>query len=403
MRARDFDEDRMPGTLIDLGNTHAFSPDPLPPALEISVTDDSYQAALRAMYAIGRLREIGERVDNPRMIQLPFIYREAVDSSEIEGTRVTLPDLYTYEAQDDGDDRHQLLESDTESLQEVTNYVSALETGITALEERTELSLESIKRLHEILLGTGDVRSYDPNPGEFRDDYVNIGGGRFVPTPPSNVPAQMQTLEQYIQTGSQYDDLIDIALVHYQLETIHPFIDGNGRVGRLVIALMLYDRGLLPAPYLHLSEFIKRRKGEYTDRLLAVSQHGAWEQWIEFFLDGLATQAANTCARATDLVDLRETYRRRYRDGPPSVRSLAMELFTNPVVTAPAVADILDCSYPTANNAIERLESDDVLDEVTGNERNRTYHATELLEIVDAPPQVLEPEWEVGRRESTSR
>lgn len=392
MRARDFDEDRMPGSLIDLGNTHAFNPDPLPPSIEISITDEVNHAALRAMYAIGRLREIGDRVDNPRMIQLPFLYREAVDSSEIEGTQVTLPDLYTYEVEvDEGETDHpNAFDSDLRSLQEVTNYVSALERGIDGVREGDGISIDLITELHAILLGRGDVRSHDPTPGEFRDGYVNLRGGEFVPTPPSNVPPQMQTVEQYIRTGSEFGDLVDIALVHYQLETIHPFTDGNGRVGRLLIALMLCDRKLLPAPYLHLSGFIKDRKTEYADRLLAVSRQGAWRGWLRFFLDGLARQAEDACLRSTELIELRDSYRARYRDAPASVRTLSMKLFTTPVVTVRSAQRLLECSYPTANRAIERLEDDGVLEEVTGYERNRTYHAVEILDVLEAPPHVVD-------------
>lgn len=392
MRTRDFNQEQMPGSLIDIGNTHAFSPDPLPPPVDVAITHPIHHTALQAMYAIGRLREIGDRVDNPRMIQLPFIYREAVDSSEIEGTRVTLPDLYTYEtevAQPDEVDQRTGFSADTESLQEVKNYVSALEAGMEHLRTEGEISLSLIKELHAILLGEGAVRSHDPNPGEFRDQYVNIGDGRFIPAPPTAIPAKMQTLEQYIQTGSQYDDLIDIALVHYQLETIHPFVDGNGRIGRLVVALMLYDRGLLPAPYLHVSAFIKGRKTEYTDSLLAVSQRGAWEDWLQFFLQGIATQAANTCQRASELIELRETYRSQYQDHAQSVRALVMELFTNPVVTVRTAQELLDCTYPTANTAINRLEDDGVLEEVTGYERNRKYHAVDVLEIMETPAQMI--------------
>lgn len=391
MRARDFDEEQMSGSLVDIGDTLAFSPDPLPPGLDVSITDEIHHAALQATYALGRLEEIGDRVDNPRMIQLPFIYREAVDSSEIEGTRVTLPDLYAFEVNEgpgEGSEQR-TLETYTESLQEVKNYVAALETGIDRLRTDGEITLELLKELHVDLLGQGTVRSHDPNPGHFRDQFVNIGGGRFVPPPPDSARSQMQTLEQYIQTGSEYDALVDIALVHYQLETIHPFVDGNGRVGRLLAALMLCDRGLLSAPHLHLSEYIKRRKTDYTDSLLAVSQQGAWQEWLQFFLRGLARQAANTCARANELIDLRETYRRRYQDAAPSVRRLTMELFTSPVVTVPLAQDMLDCTYPTANKAVKQLEADGVLDEVTGYDRNRRFHAVDVFDIMEAPPSTV--------------
>lgn len=396
MDRREFDEDSMPGSFIEIGSGRAvYSPDVLPPQLDFSIADPIHELGLEAMYALGRLREIGNRLEDPRMIQLPFIYKEALDSSEIEGTAVTLPDLYTYEMSDgavSGDETPTAdLASSAENLQEVANYIDALEYGTDQLEG--EIGLELIKEIHRRLLGTGSVRSQDDTPGELRESYARIGSEtrtRFRPPSPDIAESRMQSLEQFIRTGSEYDKLIDLALIHYQIETIHPFSDGNGRVGRLLVALLLDKWDLLPGPYLHLSGYLKRNKREYTDRLLAVSQHADWEGWLSFFLQGIRTQATDACSRAVRLLDLREEFEAVCKDATPSARALVEKLFTNPVLTANRVTELLDCSPPTAYRALEELEERGIVTEVTGNQRNQRYHCTDVLAVMDAPPSVLD-------------
>jgi Fic family protein len=200
----------------------------------------------------------------------------------------------------------------------------------------------------------------------------------------------MQNLETYVQTGGAYQPLIDIGLVHYQFETVHPFRDGNGRMGRLIIMLMMCDEELLPEPYLYPSSYFNRNREEYTDRLLAVSRDNAWEEWLTFFLEGISQQAQEAFSRASELLDLRDEYRERYQDGPNSVSHLAMEVFTKPYLTVNEASELLDMTYGAANNAVSKLEDDGVLEEITGQSRNRVFRAREVFRIIQKPVDELE-------------
>jgi Fic family protein len=378
-----FEAGEVPGELVNSDGDIAFSPAPLPP--EISIEGELLDVFTRATSSVGKLSGIGRRVDNPSMLISPFIYKEAVVSSEIEGTRVTLSDVYEYEAgreNDGGPSRNE--------LREVHNYVEAVFQGIERMEEGIDLDL--VRTLHDTLMS--GVRGADKRPGAFRDTQVYIGGGnrdaRFVPPPPSVVPYAMQNVETYVETGGTYQPLIDIGLVHYQFETVHPFRDGNGRMGRLLIMLMMCDEGLLPEPYLYPSSYFNRNREEYTDRLLAVSRDNAWEEWLTFFLEGISRQATEAFGRASELLDLRDEYRERYQDGANSVSHLAMELFTKPYITVNEATDLLGMSYGAANNAVSKLEDDGVLEEITGQSRNRVFRAREVFRIIQKPAGELE-------------
>lgn len=377
-----FKTNGMAGEFMNSDGDIAFNPAPLPP--EIEIDGELFDVFTRATNNVGQLSGIGRRVDNPSMLISPFIYKEAVVSSEIEGTRVTLSDVYEYEAGKEsgsGPSRNE--------LQEVHNYVRAVFQGIERMEEGIDLNL--IRSLHETLMS--GVRGEEKQPGDFRDTQVYIGGrgeeARFVPPPPSVVPYAMQNLETYMQTGGTYQPLIDIGLVHYQFETVHPFRDGNGRMGRLLIMLMMCDEELLPEPYLYPSSYFNRNRGEYTDRLLAVSRDEAWEEWLIFFLEGISQQAEEAFSRASELLDLRDKYRERYQDGANSVSHLAMEIFTKPYLTVNEAQKLIDMSYGAANNAVDKLVDDEVLEEVTGQRRNRVFRAREVFRIIQKPVDEL--------------
>lgn len=372
----------MAGELMNSDGDIAFNPAPLPP--EIEIEGELFDVFTRATNNVGQLSGIGRRVNNPSMLISPFIYKEAVVSSEIEGTRVTLSDVYEYEAGKEsgsGPSRNE--------LQEVHNYVRAVFEGIDRMEKGIDLNL--VRSLHETLMS--GVRGEEKQPGEFRDAQVYIGGrgqeARFVPPPPSVVPYAMQNLETYMQTGGTYQSLIDIGLVHYQFEAVHPFRDGNGRMGRLLIMLMMYDEELLPEPYLYPSSYFNRNRDEYTDRLLGVSRDEAWEEWLIFFLEGISQQAEEAFSRASELLDLRDKYRERYQNGANSVSHLAMEIFTKPYLTVNEAKNMLDMSYGGANNAVDTLVDDDVLEEVTGQRRNRVFRAREVFRIIQKPVDEL--------------
>lgn len=372
-----------PGDLVNTNGGVAFNPDPLPPDLDVD--EELLSVLTEATLNVGQLGGIGRRVDNPAMLISPFIYKEAVVSSEIEGTRVTLSDVYEYEAGrtagGDGADR--------DELQEVHNYVEAIFEGIDRMEDGIDLTL--VRRLHETLMS--GVRGQEKQPGEFRDAQVYIGGrgseARFVPPPPSVVPYKMEGIETYVQTGGRYQDLVDVGLVHYQFETIHPFRDGNGRMGRLLLMLQMCDFGLLPEPYLYPSSYFNRNREEYTDRLLAVSRDGDWRGWLLFFLRGIAQQAEEAFNRASELLDLRDRYRDRYQDEANSISQLSMRIFSQPYLTVREAETVLGMTYRTANRAVNRLQEDGVLEEVTGQRRNRVFRAREVYDILQKPRDEL--------------
>lgn len=374
----------MSGELVNSGGDIAFKPDTLPP--EIEMDDELLDVFTQATNNIGQLSGVGRRVENPSMLISPFIYKEAVVSSEIEGTRVTLSDVYEYEAGQENDPSG----PSRNELKEVHNYVRAVFEGIQKMENGIDLDL--IRSLHNTLMS--GVRGGDKKPGKFRDTQVYIGGrgedARFVPSPPSVVPYAMQNLETYIQTGGRYQSLIDIGLVHYQFETIHPFRDGNGRMGRLLIMMMMCDDDLLPEPFLYPSSYFNRNREEYTNRLLAVSRDNAWQEWLVFFLRGISQQTEEAFSRASALLDLRDDYRDRYQDDANSVSQLSMEIFAQPYITVNEAKQMIDMAYRTANKAVDRLEEDGVLEETTGQSRNRVYRAKEVFDIIQKPVDELQ-------------
>jgi len=378
-----FESEKMSGELVNSGGDLAFKPDPLPP--DVRLEGELLDVFTEATTNVGQLSGVGRRVENPSMLISPFIYKEAVVSSEIEGTRVTLSDVYEYEAGRQGSS----LGASRNELREVHNYVKAVFQGIEEMGDGIDLDL--VRTLHNTLMS--GVRGSEKKPGEFRDTQVYIGGRdgdpRFVPPPPSVVPYAMQNLETYIQTGGSYQPLLDIGLVHYQLETIHPFRDGNGRMGRLLIMLMMCNDGLLPEPYLYPSSYFNRNRDEYTDRLLAVSRDGAWREWLTFFLKGISQQAEEAFSRASELLDLRDEYRDRYQEDANSVSHLSMEIFTKPYLTVNEAEELLGMTYRTANNAVKRLEEDGVLEEITGQRRNRVFRAKEVFDIIQKPVDEL--------------
>lgn len=377
----------------------AYFPDKLPPALELS--DDVIEEVSRAMWALGRLEGLGSEIDNPGAVFSSFVYKEAEQSSRVEGTAVTVSDIYRYDV--DELTIQNTVESDHESdVREARNYIKALNDAVSFLQtagiERRSITKELIVSLHEQLLVKGRSEEDDPLPGEFRPGYAVIEEEspdgfrtriRFIPPKPDSVPRLMDDLERFIQQESDWPDLIDIAVVHYQFETIHPFKDGNGRVGRLLVVLMLITSGLLHYPLLYLSSYIERHRTEYADRLLAVSEEGEWDEWLRFFLRGIREQAEEAFVRAKLLVDKRKEYEARYADAPKSVRQLSLALFEEPYFTVREASERIDVVYQTANNAVERLESDGVVAEMTGNEQNRVFRAAEIMDIVERPAKEL--------------
>lgn len=376
-----------------------YLPNRLPPTLELS--EEVIRENGRAMWALGQLEGLGSEIENPGAVFSSFVYKEAEQSSQVEGTAVTVSDIYRYDVE------HltvrETVESDHEAdVREARNYIRALTDAVSYLQtagfDRDSITTELVKSLHEQLLERGRTDEDDPLPGEFRPGYAvieedNPGGLgkriRFVPPKPDTVPGLMGDLERHVQRGTTWPDLVDIAVAHYQFETIHPFKDGNGRVGRLLVVLMLVASGLLHYPLLYLSSYIERHRSEYTDRLLAVSEDGEWDAWLRFFLRGIREQAEEAFVRANLLAETRRMYEARYADAPKSVRKLALTLFEDPYFTVREASENIGFVYQTANDAVARLESDGAVAEITGNDQNRVFRADEIMNVVERPARDL--------------
>jgi len=377
--------------------TRAYFPNNLPPTVEFS--EKIIEELTHAMHALGRLDGLVSEVENPGAIFSSFVYKEAEQSSQVEGTAVTVSDIYRYEVDEPGVEPPR---NDHErDVREAKNYIKALDGALEYLEtagrSRESLTIGLVKNLHETLMESGRTDEEDPLPGEFRPGFATIveeneqgtSRIRFTPPPADAVESKMESLMEYTQTGRRLPDLIDTALVHYQFETIHPFKDGNGRVGRLIIVLMLLCSDVLLSPVLYPSSYFKRRRNEYSDLLLAVSERGEWDEWLLFFLEGMRKQAEEAFVRAKLLVRKRHDYQTTYADDRSPIRLLTAEIFAEPYFTVTEAAELIDMSYESANQAVGQLVVDGVLTEITGNRQNRVFKAAEIMEIVERPPGEL--------------
>ena len=377
-----------------------YKPDDLP--ADLTLSDETIQLVERAMHALGRLDGFRGQVQEADIILRPLIYKEAEQSSQVEGTQVTTTDIYRVTTGGEGTVR-------SRDVQEAKNYVEALETATERLlthgRSRENLALDLVLDLHETVMETGRTDEDDPLPGKLRPDYAWIEESgepwqqsiRFVPPKAEMVESMMESLLAYVRSPSRLPTLVDIALVHYQFETIHPFKDGNGRVGRLLAILMLVACDALTKPLFYMSAYIKENRQEYTDRLLAVSEDGAWEEWLQFFITGMRDQAEEVLGRAKLLLDQYEAYQTAYDSAPDSVRRLTAVLFEQPYLTVPTAAERIDMSYPAANNAVSRLVDDGVLRQVGEKERNREFVAVDIMAIVEMNAEELPRPSEVLR------
>jgi len=333
--------------------------------------------------ALGELAGLGRTLVNPNLLIRPFMRREAVLSSRIEGTQATLDDLYAYEGE-----QLPLFEPPPD-VEEVHNYVRALEYGLERVQE-FPLSLRLIREIHARLME--GVHGQEMTPGEFRRRQNCIGPpgcslaeATFVPPPVPQMHEALDAFERFLYDDSGLPPLVRLGLIHYQFEAIHPFLDGNGRVGRLLIVLLLCAWELLPEPLLYLSAYFEAHRQTYYDLLLAVSQEGAWESWLCFFLQGVAEQSQDALVRAGRLQELRERYREQFQAERTAARLLQVVdlLFDQPLVTVNQVAEALDVHFPSANQYVQQLEEAGVLREITGQARNRVYRADEVLAAIE--------------------
>jgi Fic family protein len=378
---------------------NAFVPPPLPPAPPIDVLPllEKLSAADRA---IGRLDGISLLLPDKELFLYMYVRKEAVLSSQIEGTQSTLDELLRFEtnakAGDPGDD-----------LQEVSNYVNATMYGLQRM-ENFPISLRFLRELHGKLLKSG--RGSEKNPGEFRKSQNWIGGTRpgnaaFVPPPPAEMDACLDNFEKFLHDrAGNLPPLIRAGLLHVQFETIHPFSDGNGRVGRLLITLDLCDKKVIRQPLLYLSLYFKQHRADYYRLLQEVRERGAWEPWLEFFLDGVtytANEAFDSAQKISTLLELDRDRISRSSQFPGSPLMIFDMLRKKPFVTSHNVAEHTGLSGPTVNAAIEQLRKIGILQEITGRRRDRVYAYDAYLNILRDKPEPQPDHDEVDDRTTT--
>lgn len=336
----------------------------------------------RADAAVSELSGLGRFLPNPHLLIAPYVRREAVLSSRIEGTRASLSDLLRNEVSAGAS------QGDEADVREVRNYVTALEYGIKRLKS-LPLSLRLVRELHGKLM-TG-VRGNSATPGAFRrsQNWIGPAGSTpatatYVPPPPAQMNDALARWERSLHRRDEYPDLVQCALMHEQFEAIHPFLDGNGRVGRLLITLFLIERKRLTQPLLYLSAYIEAHREDYYRLLQRCRTHCDWPAWLRFFLTGVTETATDAINRAGNLMSLRETWRRRLA-GRPNALTLLDALFVNPYVTAAGAQKILDVSNPTARQVIAVLAKAGMLKEATGRKWGQLYVAQPILKVIDKP------------------
>lgn len=361
----------------------AFVPNPLPRDLPMSPRLVSL--LVDAASTVGTLRGVGETVPNPRLLIRQFIRREAVLSSRIEGTIASLSDVFAYEVEDQS--------SPGSDVAEVVNYVTALEYGIEKL-ETLPISYRLVNEVHARLLE--GVRGQDKLPGQFRegpDGQVWIGApgsaihdAQFIPPPPDRLRDLFHDWEKFVNESTQMPPLVRCALMHYQLEAIHPYPDGNGRIGRLLITLFLHASGVLSMPLLYMSAYFERNRRRYYDELLAVSETGDWEQWLAYFLTGVHQEARDTMERIRRIRSIQDEWRELLQNRNAATKDIRLldELFSCPVTTVSRASKLLDMSDAGARGVLDRLGSDGILTR-TRISWPRRYVARRLLKEIDKP------------------
>ena len=353
----------------------AFIPAPLPPEPPIKVEGRLQTLLSQADRALGRLDGSVQTLPNPDLFVFMYVRKEAVFSSQIEGTQSSLQDLLAAEADLIGPD------AIPRDVDEVVNYVGAMNYGLKRLEE-LPVSVRLIREIHERLLQ--GVRGGHLTPGELRRSQNWLGpagctlaDATFVPPPPHVVPQALGEMERFLHQADDLPLLVKIGLAHAQFETIHPFLDGNGRVGRLLVTFLLCEGKVLGKPVLYLSHFFKRHRQEYYDHLQAVRDQGDWQGWLAFFLRGVAEVSAEATETARRILLLREDHRSTITDhlgrAAGNGHRVLESLFDRPIVSVTDIEETIGTTYPAANNLVARLTELGILKEITGYARNRRF------------------------------
>ena len=369
--------------------SHAFVPHPLPPETGLQVTGQRARVHEQALVACGRLDSITQLLPEPDLFLYAYIRREALVSSQIEGTQSSFSDLLLFEL----DEAPGVPFDD---VVEVSNYIAALTHGLHRLRSGFPLSNRLLREMHQLLLARG--RGAEKQPGEFRRSQNWIGGTRpgnaqFVPPPPERLEDVMAALETFLHDENlPFSALIKAALAHVQFETIHPFLDGNGRIGRLLIALTLHQDGILHEPLLYLSLYFKQNRAEYYRLLDTVRYDGDWEAWLDFFLEGVHTTATGAVETANRLVALFQEDAARIqglgRSAPNTLR--VFDAFrSRPVASIKDVRRRTGVTAPTAGRAIDALEELNIVEEITGRQRDRIFAYRRYLNILNEGAEPL--------------
>jgi Fic family protein len=359
----------------------AFIPAPLPPQIEW--TTPLVSALSDADRELSRLTTLAGNFPFPRLLIQPFMRREAVLSSRIEGTRASLADLYNYESA-----QLSFLEP-TDDVREVRNYVLALDYGLERL-NRLPVSLRLIREIHARLME--GVQGGNLTPGQFRKSQNWIGPAgstmetaTYIPPPIDEMQAALNDLEMFIHAETNIPALARAGMIHYQFEAIHPFLDGNGRIGRLLMSLLFHEWRVLSQPLLNLSAYFEHYRQEYYDRLLEVSRRGKWEEWLRFFLRGISVQSQDSVFRMTRLQNIRARYETLVQTDRNSARMAQIIdfIFSRPILTIKQLQEAFDMPYMTAKRYVDKLVDAKVLHETTGYARNRVFQATEIFKALE--------------------
>lgn len=357
----------------------SFAPSPLPPTPPIEISEDILEQLIKANSQLAILESVATRIPDVDLFVSMYVRKEALMSSQIEGTQATLEDVLD-----------PLIEDNTNrNVADVVNYIKATEYAIRRLHE-LPLCNRLLKETHAILME--GVRGQEKNPGEFRCSQNWIGGkgstlrnAKYIPPSPDDMTEAMSDLEKYINADDRLDGLIRAALIHYQFETIHPFLDGNGRIGRLLITLFLMEKKILTTPALYISYYLKKNRVEYYDRMTEVRSKGNYEQWVKFFLQALAESAKDAIAAIDELtalhdknVDLVAGMGRASKNAMLVFRYLE----ANPIIEIGKTAEALGITFGTASNAVERLAYAGILEQTTTGRRNRTFAYKDYLAIL---------------------
>ena len=361
------------------GTYFAFTPKPLPPTINF---DQKLALAIsKAERTVGKLSGVGLQLLNANLLIMPYLRKEALSSSRIEGTRISLSDFLLSEAKG--------AEEQMPDALEVANYIRAVNFALEKIKDEP-INLELIKEIHRILMQ--GVRGKDRSPGQYRQIQNWIGPpnckvqeANFVPPGPKEIIPLMESMINYLNQDDGMPLLLKCALMHYQFETIHPFSDGNGRIGRALITLYLCKKKIIIKPLLYISGYFEAHKREYSSLLLKTNKDGKFEEWIFFFLDALMIQSEDALQRAIKIQELREEYRKKTQRQSQSNNLLKLidELFKNPYVRITTIETLLDVTYPTAKRLVETLVTLNILKPNDSSQRNKIYFAHEIFDIIN--------------------